>query len=215
MRQVRDAKAKIKPKFAIVVDGECEFWYIQMLKRNEKLKSVDLKPEIPQRKTLSEQYDKVIELARDYDRVYWVIDFDVVRKETREAKTHTQTPLQELKEYFSAIKNEFENIIITIINNPCFEYWLLLHFEITSKLYNSYNELNKRLKKYLPDYEKSKRYYTLQNNDIYLRLDLKLPVAVANAKKLKEFDLGNPNIGVSQMYIFFEDILPFRFLNIS
>ena len=215
MKRGRNTKIKIKPKYAIVVDGECEFWYIQMLKRNEKLLSVDLKPEIPQRKALSEQYDKVIELSKDYDKVYWVIDFDVVCKETREAPKNTKTALQELKEYINAIKKKFENIIVVIINNPCFEYWLLLHFEMTSRSYSSYNELIKQLKKYLPDYEKSRRYYTAQNNDIYLRLVSKLPAAISNAKKLKEFDLYNPNIGVSQMYILFDDILPFRFLNIS
>ena len=65
MRQNRKIPLKEKPKYAIVVDGETEFWYIQMLKRNERLISVDLKPEIPQRKKLSEQYAKVIELSKD------------------------------------------------------------------------------------------------------------------------------------------------------
>ena len=215
MRRGQNTKIKIKPKYAIIVDGECEFWYIQMLKRNENLISVDLKPEIPQRKALSEQFDKVVELSKDYDKVYWVIDFDVVCKETREAKKNKKTALQELKEYINTLKKKFENIIVVIINNPCFEYWLLLHFEMTSRLYSSYNELIRQLKKYLPDYEKSRRYYTSLNNDIYLRLASKLPVAIINANKLKEFDLDNPNVGVSQMNIFFEEVLPSRFLDKS
>jgi len=33
-------------------------------------------------------------------------------------------------------------------------------------------------------------------------------------QELKEFDLDNPNVGVSQMYILFENILPFRFPDI-
>jgi len=76
MRQSRRIPLTVKPKYAVVVDGETEFWYIQMLKRNEKLVSVDLKPEIPQRKKISEQYAKVLELSKDYDKVYWIIDFD-------------------------------------------------------------------------------------------------------------------------------------------
>lgn len=206
MRQSRRIPITVKPKYAIVVDGETEFWYIQMLKRNEKLISVDLKPEIPQRKKLLEQYNKVVELAKDYDKVYWIIDFDVINKETREAKKGEKTALQELKEYTNSIPKKYSNIVIVIINNPCFEYWLLLHFEATSKFYTTYSDLVKQLKKHLPDYDKSQVYYTKQNKDIYLRLFSQLPTAIANAKKLKEFDFDNPNTGVSQMHFLLENI---------
>jgi len=114
MRQSRRIPIIVKPKYAIVVDGETEFWYIQMLKRNEKLISVDLKPEIPQRKKLSEQYAKVLELSKDYDKVYWIIDFDVINKETREAKKGEQTALQELKGYTDNISKKYSNIVIDI-----------------------------------------------------------------------------------------------------
>ncbi len=57
---------KGKSKFAIVVDGETEFWYLQMLKRNERLIKVDIKPEIPQKKKLADQYSKVIDLSKSY-----------------------------------------------------------------------------------------------------------------------------------------------------
>jgi hypothetical protein len=204
MRQHRKIPIKAKPKYAIMVDGESEFWYIQMLKRNEKLTSIDLQPKIPQRKKLSEQYDKVIELSEEYDKVYWIIDFDVINKETREANRGTQTALQEFKGYCDNIEKK-ENIFV-IINNPCFEYWLLLHFETTSKFYNSYDELSKQLKKHLPDYEKSQTYYTRQEKDIYSRIAQQLQTAIANAKKLKGFDFDNPNVGISQMHLLFEKI---------
>ena len=177
-----------------------------MLKRNEKLVSVDLKPEIPQRKKLSEQYAKVVDLSRDYDKVYWIIDFDVINKETREAKKGKKTALQELKEYYDKISKRYSNIVIVIINNPCFEYWLLLHFEATSKFHPSYTDLVKQLKKHLPDYEKSQVYYTKQNKDMYLRLFPLLPVAITNAKELKGFDFDNPNKAISEMYLLLENI---------
>lgn len=205
MRQTRKIPLKIKPKYAVVVDGETEFWYIQMLKRNERLVLVDLKPEIPQLKKLSEQNDIVIGLSKDYDKVYWIIDFDVVNKETREAKKGKASALQEFKRYYDNIVNNYDNIVIVIINNPCFEYWLLLHFEPTSRFYPSYKDLVKQLKKYLPDYDKSQTYYTKQNGDIYLRLFKRLPTAITNAKRLKEFDFENPTTGVSQMYVLLED----------
>lgn len=204
MRQNRKIPLKEKPKYAIVVDGETEFWYIQMLKRNERLISVDLKPEIPQRKKLSEQYAKVIELSKDYKEVYWIIDFDAINKETRETKKGKKTALYELEEYYYSIR-EIENIHI-IINNPCFEYWLLLHFEATVKFYSTYDEMLKQLKKHLPDYEKTQKYYTKQDKDIYLRLKAQLSVGIASAKKTEEFDFANPKKGISQMHILIEDI---------
>ena len=63
MRKNRTIPIKSKPKFAFVVDGECEFWYIQMLKRNERHIRVSIKPEIPAKKSLEDQYKLVCELS--------------------------------------------------------------------------------------------------------------------------------------------------------
>lgn len=49
-------------------------------------------------------------------------------------------------------------------------------------------------------------YNTKQNKDIYLQLSSRLPIAIANAKKLKEFDFDNPNSGISQMHFLLENI---------
>jgi len=209
MRRNKKVQPKEKSKFAIVVEGECEFWYIQMLKRNEKLTNVTLKPEIPQRKRLSEQYAKVVELSNDYDKVYWIIDFDVINKETRETKKGIKTALQEFREYYYNIKNNHDNII-AIVNNPCFEFWILLHFEDSSRLYRSYDELVKQLKKHLPDYEKTQKYYTKQNKDIYLKLLEKLPAATSNAKKLNKFNFEEMSCSVSEMFILIETIEQFN-----
>lgn len=203
MRRNRSIPFKVKPKFAFVVDGECEFWYIQMLKRNERDLNVDLKPEIPQKKKLSEQYERVVSLSNDYDKVFWIIDFDVIIAETRTAKKGKVTALQEFKNYTSTIKKKYSNVKI-IINNPCLEYWLLLHFEPTSKYFDSCDGATQQLKKHLKDYNKSQIYYTKQDNDIYLKLKAKLKTAIINANKLGDFSFENPTSGMSQMHLFFE-----------
>jgi hypothetical protein len=203
MRKNRSIPFKNKPKFAFVVDGDCEFWYIQMLKRNERSINVDLKPEIPQRKKLFDQYKKVIELSKDYDKVFWIIDFDVINSETRKVKKGVKTALQEFKEYYDVIKKEHKDVQ-TIINNPCLEYWILLHFEPTSKYFDNCEGATKQLKKHLMDYNKSQLYYTKQDNDIYLKLKPYLNKAISNAKKLEEFNFDNPHSGMSQMQFFFE-----------
>ena len=202
MRKTRAIQPKGKQKFAFVVDGECEFWYIHMLRRNEKSINIDLKPEIPQKKKLADQFKKVVELSADYDKVFWIIDFDTTTKETREAKKGVKPVIQEFKEYCDEINNSYENVLV-IINNPCLEYWILLHFESTSKYYETCAGVTKQLKKHLPDYNKSQTYYTKQNNDIYLRLKPLLPKAIINAERLEKFDFQNPDTGISEMHLFF------------
>lgn len=203
MRKTRIISRKLKPKFAIVVDGDCEFWYIQMLKRNERSVNVDLKPEIPQKKKLSEQFERVLELSNDYDKVFWIIDFDVINTETRSRKKGEKSSLQEIREYASNIKENYENITV-IVNNPCLEYWILLHFESISKYFDTCEKASRRLKKYLPLYQKNQNFYTKQNNDIYLKLKPLLSNAITNAKKLGKFNFNLPHKGMTQMHFLFE-----------
>ena len=129
MRIKRNIPSRGKPKVAVVVDGETEGWYLAMLNRNEPNARFQIKPEIPQRKSLSDQYDKVLSLSDNYDQVIWIIDMDVVLKENREAKKGQPKPLDEFLKY----KKHLESIthVTVIINQPCIEFWLLLHFEYT------------------------------------------------------------------------------------
>ncbi len=50
MRKPKKKRPKTDPAFAIVVDGETEMWYLQMLKRNERDIRVSIRPEIPNKK---------------------------------------------------------------------------------------------------------------------------------------------------------------------
>jgi hypothetical protein len=205
MRRNKNLPFKVKPKYAIVVDGECEFWYIQMLKRNERLININLEPKIPQKKKLSEQYELVIELSKIYDKVFWVIDFDVINSETHSVSKGKKAPIYEFKGYYDNIEKNYKDVHL-IINNPCLEFWILLHFEMTSKYFDSCDKVIKKLKTHTPvsDYKKSQKYYTKQGSDIYLKLKPFLKQAITNSNKLKEFDFQNSHSGLSQMQLFFE-----------
>ena len=70
---------------AFVVDGETEMWYLQMLKKNEEREGgvrINIKPEIPQKKKLNDQYELVCNLSKEHKQVFWILDFDVILKET-------------------------------------------------------------------------------------------------------------------------------------
>lgn len=41
------------------------------------------------------------------------------------------------------------------ISNPCFEYWLLLHFEVCTAPLTCYSDVAKRLRRHVPGYDKS------------------------------------------------------------
>lgn len=54
-----------------------------------------------------------------------------------------------------------------IVNNPCLEFWLLLHFEATSKYFDTCEGAEKQLK----DYEKTQKQtnldsYSKNNNSL-------------------------------------------------
>ena len=203
MRDKRQNIIKVRPTFSIICEGECELWYFQMLRRNERALNLHLKPEIPQKKKLKDQFELVKENSNNYDKVYWIIDFDVVHNESRETPKGKFSALNELKNYCNQLEVKHKNVRV-IINNPCLEFWFLLHFEVTGKFFKSCDEAGTQFKKYLPDYEKTQKYFT-QNYDIYKKLKFNLNIAIENAKKLKSFTFENPNFALSEMFLLFED----------
>jgi hypothetical protein len=202
-RRKRKISKPRKPSFAIIVDGETEVWYFQMLKRNKPSLQINISPKIPQKKKLLEQYKKVCELAEDYTKVIWVIDLDNPIKESKETKKENRTPIQELKEYLQIIEGKYDNVI-TILNNPCLEYWFLLHFEQTTRYFPKCSSSKNQLKKHLADYNKTQKYFTKQDNDIYLKLKPKLPTAIKNSQRTNRDTLDKIERGICEMNLFFE-----------
>lgn len=206
MRPNRKVPNINRTRFAFVVDGQCEFWYLQMLKRNERSLNINLEPKIPQKKSLKDQYELVVDLQKHYDKVFWIIDYDVINSETQATKKGKLTVLQEFKRYHYILTSTYKNSVHIIINNPCFEFWFLLHFGFTTRYYSSYDKIILELKKNscLSSYSKSQKYFTQQGSDIYLRLKPYLKLAIKNGSRCKPFDFSNPQVGLSQMNVFFE-----------
>jgi hypothetical protein len=205
MRIKKQIQPKGKPKIAVIVDGETEFWYLQMLKRNEKLIKVDIKPEIPQRKKLSDQFLKVIELSNDYDMVHWIIDLDTVLSESLQAKKEVESPIDLLSKYKKTIEDKHNNIVV-VINQPCLEFWFLNHFVTTAKEFANCNEVGKQLTKHFTDYAKTEKFFVKQDNDIYKKLRPKLGEAIAKSRKMSAFDKTNPYKGLTEMYKLFDSL---------
>lgn len=204
MRKPKKIIHNTNPSFALVVDGETEVWYLQMLKRNERDIRVSIKPEIPNKKSVEEQYSLVCDLSnKEFTKVFWIIDLDTVIKEENEAPNGKKSPLKIFDEYRIDLSKNYPNVVV-IVNNPCIEFWFLLHFEKTSKYFNTCSGAETQLKKHLKNYEKTQKFFTKQNDDIYLKLKPNLKTGIANSIALGNFDNENPKQAMCEMELLFK-----------
>ena len=199
-------KRKTNPAFAIVADGETEIWYLQMMKQNERQVRLTIKPELPKKKRIEDQCELVCKLAQgEYDKVFWIVDLDQITKEQREATGGKKDPMRTFIECREKVLHckKYAKRVRVIVNNPCLEFWFLLHYTHTDKSFGGYEELAKALKKYMKDYNKSEGYFKQKNNDIYLKLKPRLKKAMEHSDRLGSFEPKDPSRAVSEMPQFF------------
>lgn len=194
---------KARDTYAFVVDGKTEFWYLQMLKRNERNLAISIEPQLPSKKSLADQYKLVKSLAEDYTKVFWIVDYDVIRKETREANRGTETSEQQFIRFRNSAR-ALGNVFV-IVNDPCLEFWLLLHFVTTTRFFGSCSPAERELGRHMDDYEKTEKYYTKQDQDIYLRLQGRLTQAIDRAERIGPFDEYDTERAVCEMDLLFND----------
>ncbi|WP_218019278.1 RloB family protein [Nocardia niwae] len=120
----------------IVCGGEATepayFHGLRRYLRNPATKSVvTVRPEDPKRVVAFAARQRA-----DYDQIWCVLDVDEF-------------------DYSEAIRMARTSKIDLAVSNPCFEYWLLLHFENYDAALTSFRDVEKRLKKHLPAYDKS------------------------------------------------------------
>ena len=101
----------------------------------------------------------------EYDRVFVVLDGD---------QAHLADAQREAAEGLAKASGGVVTVEL-IVTSPCFEYWLLLHFEYTTRGYRS-AEAVRALKGHLTDYDKGDR-------QIFAKVKSGLEVAEARAAK--------------------------------
>ena len=134
----------------------------------------------------------------------WIIDLDQILKENRDSPS--SGILNSFKQYYcKALKYGVE----IIVNNPCLEYWYLLHnTPNTTKHYQCYDILKKDLAKFKIDkiifehYKKKQSDYK-DGNGLFEKL---LPfLKLMDFTKLKRFDIDNCETeSCSEMFKLFE-----------
>ncbi|MBU2045102.1 MAG: RloB domain-containing protein, partial [Bacteroidetes bacterium] len=76
-------------------------------------------------------------------------------------------------------------------------------FDKTTKIFDTCLKAENQLKIHLKDYDKTQKYFTKQDNDIYLKLKPYIKTAISNSFSLGQFDLQETNKSVCEMYLLF------------
>ena len=206
---------KALPAIAIIVDGKDEKWYINKVKEHypcASLKHIKVKPELPERKKVEDLLNiSKIKLEKGYTFAILIVDFDEILKDSNELNK-----FKELYNKYVAVKRgeltkrekvvyDWMSKLLLIVNNPCLEFWYILHFYKTSKFYKNFEELDPDLRKIteLAQYEKCEKFYN-NSPDIYVRLDQKS--GLYNARRnASNFDINDcTERGCSEMNYLFD-----------
>lgn len=103
------------------------------------------------------------------DKMYLLIDTDI--------NQNKQEQIDKAKEICN--KNNIELITST----PTFEYWYILHFCYTTKIYQSSEQVKNEMKNKIENYSESMNVYPIIKH--------KTDDAIKNAKKLEDFQMKN------------------------
>ena len=173
-----DKKRKFLRRIAVVGDGVTEKIYFEQLKEIERIKDIVIKPELTSKSSKGGSYKKAINTAKSleeegYDHVYCLIDFDTVLSENK------------LSDFTQELKGINTEEITIYINNPCFETWVLVHYEKTGKAFSDCDTVGKTVTKHLKDYCKHQEY--LRKKNLYKTLRPQLETnAIPNAEFLED-----------------------------
>lgn len=177
----------MKKSIAIIGEGETEWFYFESLRiRCSYLFKVA--PDFPQHSDIGHMM-KLVDtyVAREYDYVVCLVDMDRLFRVPKEMALYQKT-----RRKYS--KNKKESKVLFVETNPCTEFWFLLHFlpKLSTRNYSTYEELLPELQKYMPGYEKTKKYFIRTNLYCYLIKNGNLQKAIENADYISELCHKNP-----------------------
>ena len=188
----------VKKSIAIIGEGETEWWYFETLRVARRYK-FKVAPDFPQHSDIAH----MAKLAEDYvkretDYVVCLVDMDRLLGSPAEMATYRR-----LKN-----KRSIRNKVTWIETSPCTEFWFLLHFlpQLPVRHYATCDDVLPDLRRYMPGYEKTARYFRRNNLYNYLTENGDLNRAISYANDLSRLSAASPEdqIAYSQMHHVFE-----------
>lgn len=179
----KQAQKEIKPGIYILGEGKTEQYYFAHLKTLLGYKYI-VKPSLCRNSSIDEIGARIKDLIKDFVYIICVFDLDVINRDSKE------------KAKYDKLLNKYKNKdnIIFCTSLPSIEFWFLLHYKFTCKFYSDSNSVEKELKTFLKDYEKSEDYLKKTKWVEELLKDDKLKTAISNAKRNKEKQGSYTNI---------------------
>ncbi|MDZ4122441.1 MAG: RloB family protein [Candidatus Cloacimonadaceae bacterium] len=180
MRKQRISKPfkELKKSILIYCDGDTEKNYIISLKEDRyKHCPIKIEPKL-QNKGFSNVFKFLREMKRTgdaefYHCILYVLDMDTIYQDRR---------LAAYKAERDRLQSAFEDGFLSCIESrPCIEFWFVLHFRHSDKLFSNYDETRRVLQNDLPDYEKTNKY----SQTVYYKLKGKLSNAINRAKEIE------------------------------
>jgi hypothetical protein len=166
-------RRQVRYTVALVGDGFTESIYFTDFRDTERPSGLHVIPDFPGRiGSFAGVLDRAIQLKVDYDRVYAMVDMDSVIAQQQLAAYGQQKTIAEREG------------VAVLENNPCFEMWLLLHFERTGRLFQNCNQVVTALRRYIPGYNKGLKF--VEAARLFFSLQDRLPQAILNAQLLEE-----------------------------
>ncbi len=168
-------RQQLRYTVAIVDDGQTERIYFADVVDTDRPANLSIFPDYPRKiGNYKGVLERAITLAKDYSRVYALIDMDKVIQDGQQTEYRADKAA-------AAVKG-----VIVLENNPCFEIWLLLHFVYTGKLFSSCNDVSAELRKpaRITGYDKSEKF--LRKARLYHTYKTQLrEKAIGHAKRLE------------------------------
>lgn len=181
----RGAKRRnVKPIVLIVTEGsQTEPKYFEHFKTRQN--NIDIRV-VGSRSSAGEtDYVSLVRKAREYqernqlsaatgDSVWVIADADV--------NYNNPKPIAEKNSKLNQARKMADNKGINLLlSSPCFEVWLLLHYQYTTKFIKDYADMKSVLQKYIPTYTKTADVYELIND--------RTKTAIENAKRVERHHL--------------------------
>ncbi len=164
-------------------EGKTEKYYFEQFKARERIREVGVEimtsnktdPVGLIKNALAFKKNRGRDFFKD-DEIYCIFDRD----------QHKDSHLS--KAFILANKNKIK----LIFSNPCFEYWILCHFEKYS-IACQFNDIERKLKEHMGEYEKA-------DYDLYSKTSKNISRAIANAKSVAQIHqrAGNKNFTIKR-----------------
>lgn len=164
----------------ILCGGETEYKYFSAIKKELRLASVKIKNSDSNPLSIVKEAEKN---QRDgFDRIYCIFDKD---------------QYSNFDDACIKIKSKKSKKIIweAITSNPCFEFWILLHYEFTTAPFNDCKQVINKIQKHI--------CYRKNDSQLWDKLRDKVDEAIKNSEQVRSNKNNNPftNIDLLVSYL--------------